>query len=692
MEGMNDSDYGLLTSSASELSIAIESCIEQLGLTKCTIQPQIDAAVVAGMIAGDPQAFFRFEPKPLGVATESMAIMAQTAFDAVERRMISTEAYDERDNKNTVVYSIEYNMQSARQDEFGEAWFPTIVITPDQVGFDVTVRILSVMNDFKRSITGEIDNFDRKNLIRAIADPTILKNDGTRVIPVARAQAASKFVRPTIIPVRTILHEGESIVTAPLAFGQTFSLLGISQTDTLLANGAMDLTDTLDTGSVLENIYVRVGGVVGGPTPRIGDVLKFNVTNLPLSNFTNAIQGSYRLMLLNFQTSSMLINKNTKNNDGSALIDLISVVTNDLIVRLAINVTGSINIETAETVLYGNPISVASVQNAAGELLDLTQEPAASLVSLFANGEPIGYDLKAYRTNMNRRQRGQLINTTQYTQRYPVTLRSPITAIHPVNTDGQTDTSDLASLITATRIRTSNASVGALIAQATALGEYVDARDSAGVGPDVIGVGRFYVKPTFFYESVDVLAQINSVKTSERIADIQAVLVNKLRDYAYKMYRDSEYKAAADALAGGLAPTPVVLIGTDPIIARYLCVSGDLRTLGASEFDVRIVHTLDNRVKGKIFISFSVFDETRNTTINPLNFGNMAWSPEITVVLPISRDGQISRELAVQPRFSHVVNLPVMTVLSVVGISDTLDKIPLTIATSIVAPIHTVTP
>jgi hypothetical protein len=123
-----------------------------------------------------------------------MAVVNMASEDSFNARSLALEAYDERDNRNAAVYSIAYNMQAARQDEFGETFFPTIVVTPDQVGFGVTVRLMSVMNDFNRQITGELDKYERKNLIRALADPTILKNEMTRIIPVYRPQAADKFV------------------------------------------------------------------------------------------------------------------------------------------------------------------------------------------------------------------------------------------------------------------------------------------------------------------------------------------------------------------------------------------------------------------------------------------------------------------------------------------------------------------
>lgn len=667
LESANDQAKASLSSTYENLRTAIESVVDSIGVSKNTTEAQIQAASIAGILAGDFKATMTAKIPSSGVSTEDIGVVNTYGLpDVVDARSFALEAYDERENKNAVIYSMAYNMQAARQDDFGETFFPTIVITPDNVGFGVKVNLMTVYDGVDRKITGTFEDFKMKNIIRAVANPEIMKKEATRIVPIHRAQSADKFVPILTIPTKVIDLEGEALTTSALAVGKEIDLLGISQTDALLASGSMDQTDSIDPGIDLKTAYVKIGD----------DVLSFNVQNLPLANFIAAPQGNYRLMNLSFVTTSVLVNKDTKQIDGSALVDTAAIVTNDYIVRLKVVMSGSVNIETGQTTVYGNNVSVHSVQDNTGELLDMTAGAVATLVAAINAGSIIGYDLVAYRTNMNRRQRGQLINNTAYTQMYNVRLRSPITAMHPINVDSQVDNYDVQTLITATRIRTSNEAVTHLLNTATFLKEYYDARDDSGTGPDVLGVGRFFVLPTYREETIDMNDLVDSVKSHERMADMQAAIVNKIRDYAYRMYRDSEYKAAADALAGGIGPIPTVIIGTDPVIAQYLTVNGDLRTLG-NEFDVRIVSTLDKRMAGKIAITFGVFDENRNVAPNPLNFGNMAWAPELVLNANISRGGTISKETVVQPRYLFVTNLPIMAMLVVNNIPDVINKVPL---------------
>jgi len=668
-ESLRDDQVHTLQSAANELSVTLESIATELGIESRLTDAQIQAGTVAGILAGDYKQFLTHKTETPSVSTESMGVVEAFGIeDALEERSFSLEAYDERENRNAVVYSIAYNMQSSRQDEFGETFFPTIVITPDNVGFGVNVNLMMVFDGVQRDISGSFTDFKKRNIIRAVADPTVLHKEQTRIIPVNRTQSVANFVDPTIVAPVNLVLEGETIPTAPLLPGVKIDLLGISQTDALLNAGIMDQTDSIDPYITLEQVYVSV---TDGTNV---DVLKFNVGNLPLANFTRSVQNNYRVMTLNFQTTSVMINDQTTQADGSPLVALAPITTNGFIVRLELQLTGSVNIETGECTVFANMIKTYSFQDNTGNFLDMTTAPAAPIVAILDAGKIEGYDLLAYRTNMNRRQRGQLIDVTQYVQMYAVPLRSPITTIHPINTDGQTDASDVQALITATRIRTSNEAVTALINTAQILREYVDARDVVSEGPDVLGVGRFFVRPTYYEENLDMNLILNSLTSSQRAEDIQAAIVNKVRDYAYRMYRDSEYKAAADAFAGGIGPVPTVIIGTDPVLARYLQVTGDLRTLGG-EFDVRVVSTLDQRVAGKIFITFGSFDENRNVSPNPLNFGNMAWAPELVLTANISRGNTISKETVVQPRYRFVNHLPVLTLLTVANVPDVVNKV-----------------
>ena len=108
-------------------------------------------------------------------------------------------------------------------------------------------------------------------------------------------------------------------------------------------------------------------------------------------------------------------------------------------------------------------------------------------------------------------------------------------------------------------------------------------------------------------------------------------------------------------------------------IARRVHKTGELRKLGA-DFDVEVVHTLDERMRGEIIIVFSVDESIANGQPHPLSFGNFIWAPDMVMTANISRNGGYSRETVVQPRYSFIVNCPIMISLKVTGWTEAFNK------------------
>lgn len=674
MESIDASMQAEIESAATGLTTALESIAASAAPGVKYQKSQIDAAMAAGIMAGDIKAFLH-APTVMAnqVSTEHMTFVNLSNLgtpDVFSARMkVALEAYDEKENKNAVTYSVAYNMQAARQDEFGELFFPTVVVTPDQVGFAISIRLITVYDEVRRQISGDYKDFGKRNIIEAVIDSSILRNDQTNIVPIYRTESAKHFVSNTLLTPKNVYVGAEEVSTSALKMGATFSLLGISQTEALLETGLLDSTDSIDTAISLTALYVKLPGA----TAADDELLRFSTDRSPLSTFTYAVQGNYRMMNLAFSTDSLLVSSKTKQADNSDSALLASLVSGEYSVRLGIKVSGSVNLELAETNVFSGAIVVTRVTDKDGTVLSLDSGPGATIAALFDNASAVGYDLAAQRTNLNRRERGQLLDTTFYSQVYTIPLRSPITIPRPLTIGDANDSSDLAALVTATHIRTSNAAVDELLRVQSVLSEYVDSKDTVGTSPEIMGVASYLVSAFYEFEELKVDEIIDSIKSHERAQDTQAVLVNKIRDMAFRMYRDSGYKAAADALAGGVAPPPVVILGTDPVIARYLQISGDLRTLGGG-LDLRIVSTLNKKMRGKIIMSFGAFGEGFDGIPNPMHFGNMGWKPELTLVLPLHRNGANSKELTVQPSFLHITHLPIMAALDVSGIPDVMSE------------------
>lgn len=667
MEGFSESAAADIQSAVTSLATLIKSTRQEAKLESLTLA-QEEAAISAGLIGSAPKAF-------LGRGQADLAKLAQVAgpgtlvfgtegYEVADRK-VSAEAYDEQTNRSQTVYSIIYNQQAARQSAFGETFFPTIVVAPDQVGFNTSLRLIYTQNEVQRAASGALNDFGRQNVIRAIIDATVLQTERTRLYPVYRSGGANDStanfaagINPVVLKV-----DNADLTTAPLAIGASFSLLGLSQTDAMLAAGLEDQTDAIDSSIRLEAVYLKV--VKGGTT----EYFKINTLNLPGSDFNAAPQGNTRLMQLNFATKDLLITSSLTTVAGAASTILTDLGTNTA--RLKVQLTGSVLQDVGDTTVFATGVTINAVNDASGTALSTASGAGATVAAALANVSVVGYDLRAYRTNSNRRNRGKQLDIQHVNYLYTVPLLPPMSALRPVTETEANDGQLLSNLVTAVRIKTGNDAVSALLDAAAVLRAFAGKADVQVNQPKLFGIASMLVTPTYVEDTIDCATALDSLTDSDRAADLQALLMNKLRDMSTRAYVASGYGPAADAVYEGQPPKTTVLIVTDPVIYRYLTLTGDTRLVG-DQFDYKIVECYDSRMAGKIYFSFGHETALNSGVPDPLHFGNMAWRPELTVMLPMIRNGAQSMELTVQPSYRHVVNLPVLMKLEVSNISNVI--------------------
>lgn len=668
-ESLDSSQSSMLSNTYNNIETAIKAISSSLSEDgKPAFESfQIEAATLAGMLATNPAAFFK--QKLRSSDQEAVPMNAQAANATPYRpKDFGIEAYNESENRNAQMQSIVFNLLSARQDEVGETFFPTIIVNPNEVGVSVSVNLFYIYNDFKRDIDGSLASYNRRNLVRAYADPTILNNELTRCIPVFRNTGtagdgeynADKFV-PGLNPWSVNLGNGVSVDTSALLVNQKVDLMGLSSTAELLRSGFMGPSDVLDTHLKLEELVLEVGSQLA--IVKVGDLVG--------ATFNHMVQGNYRNMMLQLDSNSLVIDENLVDaNTGAALTDLSLAGRN---VRLEVSIGGRVSLDKGDCQINQGTISLVTAEDAVTGLTLPTADLAA-LEAELQDVKIVGYNLTAFRANANIRQRGALIDTQTEFRLITVPWRSPVTSIAPAIQSAQ-DSTVMQTLVTTNGIRVSNDAVTALLDARDKLSRYIAVPDASGSLPELDILGQFYLKPVFLKESITMTDIVDSIKSSDRIKDIRAAIVEKMRWYANQMYVMSEYPAAANVLLGNKAAKPTIIIATDPVIHNYLTFDGDLRTFGEN-FEVKIVSNIDVRLQGKAFMAFGVFDSNRNTSLNPLNFGNMLYSPELAVNMPVARDGQVSHELMVSPRYIHAVTCPILAELDLSDLGLTVDRIP----------------
>ncbi len=680
LESLDKTDTSSLNAAVESLEAAAKSvatAVAKEGVSKTGLMA---AQMVAGL-TGDISGYMRMS---VGIESRALAAGAVPATDAIGRINAALESYDEKENRKSSLYTITYNLHAARQDEFGEAWYPTVIVPPDEMGFNVAMDLVNVHGEVRRGTDDAPENWGVKNLVFAYRHPEILQSDSTTLYPVWRESGAGAnakaMVDKAIITPRNIAPYNESFATQPLAIGAKFSLLKISQTDRQLDGAHQDSSDAVDTDIRMTYAYAKFGD----------DVVRIGTTIFAGHQFNYSVQGDSQKMALSLETDSILLKGNTRTFiNGTTvgdLADLKAIKDNDLEVRLSISMWGSVMRDYGTTEVHSSPIRVASIRNAAGETVALDDASVAALVTVLEAGKIVGYDLDARRVNTNRRTLGKLLQTRKVSQLYSVPLMTTLAIQRPQSVSDSTDASDIGYLITGTRAACSGAAVDELLRFADVLPEVVSSRAGYDENTKVLGPAAQLLKPIHKKIEIKIDQTINLTNTYELSKNLQATLVNAIRETIFTGWRDSNLKAAYDMTSGGSGDMPMVLIGTDQRLSRYLQIEGDLRTIGGGFDQYKVVESSNHRMDGRMFITL-VPKNVPEGVPHPFSFGWMAWKPEVAVVLPIHRNGANNKELIVQPSYRHVSNLPFLIEVVVTGIPETVEgRVPFKVEGALTLP------
>lgn len=617
----------------------------------------LEAATIIGLASADPKTYLR--AKRTGVGIEGIPVITNPvggSFGSIDYANAGLEAFDKANIENFVAHSIAYNLLAPRQDEFGETFFPTIVATPDQAYFKVSVNRTMVYEGAIHKLDASLADFNKRNIIEAFRDAEILKNEATELVPYVQASGvnASIFVDEALVPTYQRKVDKHDVDTRPLRINNPtpISLIGASQHPGLISAGLLDQTDAVDHMVKLSTLYVRV--TKGSDS----SIVKFNTVRMPRSQFIKTREGMSKDVGLQFRTQGLRVDENTKAIDGAAVPALADVVAGKFIVNLRGAVDGDLNLERGELSVRAGHFTPFSVFDENGVELSVAH-PALAGVTF----EPIGYEVSARRTNSNRRVRGLLLDRDIYEEAYLVGVLPPISIHKAVAHDDEA--ADVQALINATHVQISNSAVTNLLNYAEALESFynsavVGTSTAPSTGGDFAGIARMMVTPFFERIEVDLEKVVANISSKDKLKDIQGFFVALINEISYRMSQKSGYVPALQALTAGAKAKPRLLIGTDVVLPQFMMIPGDDRISGPA-MDHDIVSTLDKRMEGKIVLTFG----TKGEGFQELNFGNMIWVPELVSEVPVNRNGATISETMVQPRFLHICNLPVMAIIDV---------------------------
>ena len=172
------------------------------------------------------------------------------------------------------------------------------------------------------------------------------------------------------------------------------------------------------------------------------------------------------------------------------------------------------------------------------------------------------------------------------------------------------------------------------------------------------------------------------MRSTERREDVSASIINKIRDGVTIMSLDSYYDVVFKKLFRGMKKT--VVIATDPYIASYITeqlVQSNNGAVTANRFpltydtDAMIVSTQNPLMKGKLMVTFSMFDDPkRNQEPNAMSFGWCLFTPPLNREIRYTQNGSTYEVLFAEPRYTYVPNLPIMLEYKVEGVTEAIGK------------------
>ncbi len=589
------------------------------------------------------------------------------------------EAFDASKLGEYAAASAVFNFSAAKQDDFGEAFYPTQVLTIDKNALELHIRRTMVLNQVRHSLSGQVTEYDRRNIIDAFIDHTVLADEVTNIIP-NYCDTVDAQNRPigdnntqffvANFPTEEVVTHGVKIKTAPLKIGVNIDLKGISQNAGLNVGGQLDQNDSIDPAVNLHSLVFAIGAE--GSTK--GDnLVEIPVDGLQYTQFLQAGQGQARRVECQFRSDDIVLTGETLNALKQATPNLDYLATDprsNWVVRLNVNTSFSVDVETGKTTSSVSEVSIAQVFaiDPSTNTHEVITDPVEIKALEAALGEitAVGYRLKARRTNHGRREMGKIVTVYEELVRYVVPLGSPI-VIHTPVTDVRTNV-DLAAPVAAVRARNSNNAVTQLLRfrdQLKAIKPLLNSSDRSIKAPCIEGIGHTVVYPTYEHVDLNLANQVQGIRSQDRFEDVRSTVVNNIRDMAYRMHLNSGYEVAALALEG-VTTKPVLVIGTDPYVLNHLQLVGDTRLLGVG-FDFKIVSTMDLRVRNKIFMTLT---QPHNGQPSPLLFGTMAWINELITTLKTPRNGNLVNETMVQPRTLHVNFCPILGEIDVTGLGQ----------------------
>ena len=628
-------------------------------------EAQVKAAeYIASLSIGGVDAIKKLygQPRKLDAGTEDN-VVNNYRYGVDDDIDVGIEYFDMQNTSTNLVFNIVFNAFAPKQDEFAELFFPLVAIDPVKAGARIKATLINIWKEYKQSIDGTpaADKINEHPLIKAVTDTKLLTTDSIRLVPVYRDVNKGLFFDKVLFKEE---YMGEVVKTGPLVFGKKMSLVGLAQTDSMLAKGGADFTDGINKSIKLSEIYVQMTGKDSNGN-NVTETFRFSLKNRN-SYFYETIIGTTKQMVLNFDEDGFfMLTPDTKAIDANGNEVDSKIMANlpaNLEINLEINLTGQANIAYGDVAVFLQSVTLKDVRTKSGAKVPASSDEYQKVQAVIKTTQPGGFIIDAHASLGNAKRKGIHILTRKQSVVVTVPYRSGFTEILPVVVTGDDgDPADLVGQIMGTRMKLN----------AYAIKTVTDFIDDMRANPKqrIQGLSHYFVDNYFFEDELTLSKLVDSIRSSERIEDLRAAVVNKIKLVATDMILKSNYKIARDTL-GYTGPIDV-LVGMG--LKLKLNLFGDIQQETFGDLRFNYAGTPFKELEDKIIITLGVRDN-RTNDIDPLNFGVCLWSPELVINTKKTIGEGVRTEISTFPRFLHYINLPIIGVYNITDVETIASK------------------
>jgi len=606
-----------------------------------------------------------------GRADSIVTVLPQEDISAAQSRELASECFNPQVSDNLKTHTCRFNLEMSAADELVRAVAPLILFDPSEAGIVCELEFTYIQDDFSHKVSGNIPELNRRSLVQALVDPSILAGKDISLVPVVRTggddPSVDKFIPNSEIAFQDTETNGVAVQTGVLKTNTEIDIIGISQDDKTVAQGGRNSSDVLHQFANIKALYARLDA---------GKYLKINTLGNTTAAFVPVRQGDVSGMIATY-TGNFMIDKDTKYTNGTLVsadipeLDPANTGGKEYRIFVRVGALGEVDsLSTGVVNVTGTKFKIVGIYDQDDNSLPLDSADAIAIRDAIVGSDAtdakcriVGWDPDFYLQDLNKKLRGDLLGRVRYRELMYIPVSGPVSC--PREVGSRRTPEETKGLITQSRAKLNNDTVKFVLDSFLRIKQY-KANTMPGAVPDSLGIARFVVNPTAIYDTVDVATNVIGLSSADRFIDISAVITNTLSLAIHRMWYESGMNSVTQLLGSSRTGTKErIVILADTELAPYLVRLGDNRLLG-DMFDVLPVFTDNMTFKGKIAAFPS--NPVVNNKCDCLRFAHTGWSPETVLNLDLPVNGGVENVLSVYTRARAFLTNPVMTMMDVTNI------------------------